>query len=191
MYYRNLAAFILTFFSLFFLVPGVSLSMLRIDSGEAVSTKFINVKTDLYNKSRSILNTVEYLYHHNNRFVAIVIFICSVIIPVVKGLGLGFIFFSRNYHVKKKIFNFIKAIAKWSMNDVFIVAIFLAYLSAGTTIHELSTTALMGKPLEIDVLFNMTAHLEMGFWCFLTYCLMSLLALQLYSIKPDHDFSHL
>lgn len=179
---RNAIAFLFTITSFLFLVPGVYLSMLTIQSkGEMEAAIAGPLKMQLFKTSNSILNTVQDLFMHDNRFVACMIFLFSVIVPVVKGVIILAVFFSENSLMRKKLFAFVKAIGKWSMCDVFIVAIFLAYFSTkshmrGTT-HE---TYILGFPIDVNVLIKMNAQLEIGFYCFLTYCILSLIALQLY-----------
>lgn len=146
-----------------------------------VGTETRHIAINLFDTSRSILKTVDHLWNHEYRFVAIMIFLFSVIIPVAKGLALSYIILNKNPVIRKNIFHVIKAIGKWSMCDVFITAILLVYFSIGVVeAHNLSHATIMGYTLPLKVLVTMKAHLEIGFWCFLTYCLLSLLALQLY-----------
>lgn len=62
-------------------------------------------------------------------FIAIVIFTASVAIPMIKLVGLLFIFISLKINIKMEnktknlIFKFIEAIGKWSMIDIYVVAI--------------------------------------------------------------------
>jgi len=178
---RNKLAFFISIISFFFLVPGVTLAMLRIQTKGHVNAEITEMGINFFNTSNSILNTVHDLFFRGNHFVAIMIFTFSVVVPVVKGVSLIYAFLTRNRPRRKKIFNFIKSIGKWSMCDVFVVAIFLAYLSTGTASkHTTHDTTVLGIPLQIDVLVNMSAQLQMGFYLFLTYCLLSLIALQLY-----------
>lgn len=146
-----------------------------------VGTEIHNIGINLFDTSRSILKTLDHLWHHDHQFVAIMIFLFSVIVPVAKGLALIYIILHKNPVIRKKIFRIIKSIGKWSMCDVFITAIFLVYLSIGAgESHKFSHVTIMGYTLPFKVLVTMKAHLEIGFWCFFTYCLLSLLALQLY-----------
>lgn len=146
-----------------------------------VGTEMRHIIINLFDTSRSILKTVDHLWDHDHRFVAIMIFLFSVIIPVAKGSALIYIILHKNAVIRKNIFNVIKSIGKWSMCDVFITAIFLVYLSIGAGgAQKVSQVTIMGYTFPIKVLVTMHAHLEIGFWCFLTYCLLSLLALQLY-----------
>jgi paraquat-inducible protein A len=196
---RNKLAFLFSSISFVFLFPGVYLSMLSISSTEniaakvphleygffgiphQVGTEIRHIGINLFDTSRSILKTLEHLWNHGHHFVAIMIFLFSVIVPVTKGLALIYVILHKNRVVREKIFGMIKAIGKWSMCDVFITAIFLVYFSIGAGgTHHLSQVTIMGYILPLNVLIEMQAHLEIGFWCFLTYCLLSLIALQLY-----------
>jgi len=179
---RNKLAFFLSILSFFFFVPGITLNMLSLHSSGSVDTAITeHVQFSLYNNARSLINTIHDLYQSHNEFVAGMILLFSIIVPIVKGVMLLFIFLSKNRLLRAKLFAFIKAIGKWSMADVFVVAIFLAYLpTKSATHHNFQENILLGIPLNIDFLYKVTAHLEIGFYFFLAYCMMSLLALQLY-----------
>jgi hypothetical protein len=188
---RNILGFLTSLGSFFFLVPGVYLSMLSISSAGSMKAELPHVEynflgipsvegTELhrmglhvFDTTRSILKTVNDLWTHQYHFVAAMIILFSVIIPFVKGSLLTYVFVSPNPIVRKKIFIFIKSIGKWSMCDVFITAIFLAYLGTGASqTHNVQNVAVMGYSVNVDVFVGMTAQLQIGFWCFLTYCLI-------------------
>jgi hypothetical protein len=80
-------------------------------------------------ESRSIIGTARHLASGGNPLVALLLFIFSVLIPVAKLL-LSFIalggFAKRS---KQLAMRSIRFIGKWSMTDVFVVAILLAFLS--------------------------------------------------------------
>lgn len=160
-------------------VPHIEYGFLGIPNQEGTEAHNISIK--LFDTSRSILKTVDHLWDKDYHFVAIMIFLFSVIVPVTKGLALLYVILHKNPVIRKNIFAVIKSIGKWSMCDVFITAIFLVHLSVSAGgARSLSQVTLMGYKLNLKVLVEMQANLEIGFWCFLTYCLLSLLALQLY-----------
>jgi len=196
---RNKLAFFISIVSFLFLFPGIYLSMLTISTTGAINAQTPHVEHNIIgipnvsgseehhmplkilDTTRSILKTVHDLWNRQYFFVASMIFLFSVIVPLTKGVLLSFIFFNKKSANRNKIFAFIKAIAKWSMCDVFIAAIFLAYLSTGASHTEnVKEIAIMGYNVNVDVLASMHAQLHIGFWCFLTYCLLSLIALQFY-----------
>jgi len=181
MSHKNKLAFLLSLLAFVFLVPGIFLSMLTIKTHEAINSTPLHFGLDVFSTANSILKTISNLYHAGNIFVACMIFLFSVIVPVVKGILLIYILLCGKIEIRKKIFAFIKSIGKWSMCDVFVVATFLVYLSTGTKAHETQKTInMLGIDIDFNLLFKMSAHLEIGFYCFLTYCLLSLIALQLY-----------
>ena len=86
-------------------------------------TKFgVNIQSTILEGVISFLDMESY-------FIAIVIFTASVVIPMIKLVGLLFIFISLKMNVKMQnktkilIYKFIEAIGKWSMIDIYVVAI--------------------------------------------------------------------
>ncbi|MDY3205615.1 MAG: paraquat-inducible protein A [Arcobacter sp.] len=77
----------------------------------------------------TILEGVISFLNMESYFIAIVIFIASVAIPMIKLIGLLFIFISLKINIKMEnktknlIYKFIEAIGKWSMIDIYVVAI--------------------------------------------------------------------
>jgi paraquat-inducible protein A len=77
----------------------------------------------------TILEGVISFLEYENYFIAIVVFTASVIIPLIKLVGLLIIFLSLKINVqlsnkaKNVMFHFIEAIGKWSMIDIYVVAI--------------------------------------------------------------------
>jgi paraquat-inducible protein A len=196
---RNKLAFALSLISFLFFFPGIYLSMLTVATKGSVNAELPHVEhgflgipkvqgTDnehialkIFDTSRSTLKIVYDLWERHLYFVSSMIFLFSVIVPLLKESLLTYIFFNRDTNKRKKVFDFIEAIGKWSMCDVFIVAILLTYLSTGASQTEnAKNISMMGYQINVDVLTGMHAQLQIGFWCFLIYCLLSLVALQLY-----------
>lgn len=119
-----------------------------------------------FDKTRSIIGTAQELYANGHLPVAALIIIFSVGVPLLKALLLLIIQFPVQSKLRSGLMIVSNAISKWSMADVFVIAIFIAYL-AGNGIQE-------SKGL-VD--FN--ASLGTGFWYFLGYCLASILGTQL------------
>lgn len=190
---RNKLAFLISLVAFGFLIPGVYLSMLRINTSGSVDAPLAKIGVEFFDTSNSILTTITELFQQQYFFVAIMIFVFSVVIPVGKALLLMYIIVIKDKIRANKIFHFIKAIGKWSMCDVFVVAVFLSFLSTGSrTSGNKSETSFLGIPIDIDIVVDMKAQLEIGFYCFLTYCLLSLIALQLYQDIPvSKDERHL
>lgn len=77
----------------------------------------------------TIIEGVISFLEYENYFIAFVIFTASVVIPLIKLLGLLLIFVSLKINIKMSnktkvlFFKFIEAIGKWSMIDIYVVAI--------------------------------------------------------------------
>ena len=130
----------------------------------------LNVSGDVqaYEKTRSILGTVKELFDSKNYLVSFLVMLFSVIIPLSKGLLLLTSLWIPEVRIKKRLVGIANVISKWSMADVFVVAVIVAYLAANAS----------GDMGEI---FSMTATLGSGFYFFLTYCVLSILSAQLMS----------
>lgn len=180
---RNALILFLNAIALAFLIPGITLSMLTINTHSSVNTVLTDFNFDVFDTSNSILTTVYDLFALEYYFVSIMVFTFSVVVPVAKSIMLMYLVFSRHWLRQVKTLKWMNRIAKWSMCDVFIVAVFLAYLSTGSRSKGSSHQAsILGVPIDIDVLVNMNAKLEVGFYCFLIYCLLSLTAVALYRL---------
>lgn len=154
---RNIVALFLTIVSLVILYPGLTFPMLNI----TVSTELpILGKTYFLDQSQSILQTIDTLYSSNNRFVAMLILLFSIVVPIVKGVVVASVLLVKQFGLKIKLFKLVHAIGKWSMADVFVVGVFMAFLSSQSNGF-------------------IEAELLSGFFYFSTYCLLSLLAIQL------------
>lgn len=81
------------------------------------------------NQESTIIEGVISFLEYESYFIAFVIFTASVIIPLIKLIGLLLIFVSLRINTKMgnktkiAIFKFIEAIGKWSMIDIYVVAI--------------------------------------------------------------------
>ncbi len=93
------------------------------------------------NLESTIIEGIISFLEHGSYFIAFVIFLASVAIPIVKLFALFFIFLSLKINVKMTnktkilIYKYIEAIGKWSMIDIYVVA-------------------LMASIVQLDELFN-------------------------------------
>ena len=118
---------------------------------------------DAFHKTRSIIGTVQDLLDSGNVLVAILIVTFSVVIPAIKGvLTLGSLLpLANRFRVPMQWLS--DHMSKWSMADVFVIAIFISLLAA--------------KGIQEDTgLVNFDASLGQGFYYFLAYCLLSVLS---------------
>jgi uncharacterized paraquat-inducible protein A len=119
-----------------------------------------------YEKTRSILGTSRELFDTGNHVVGFLILLFSVIIPVTKGLLLLVSALIKELRIKGHSYNIANLISKWSMADVFVVAIVVAYLAANAS-------------RDMGEIFTLQARFEPGFYFFLGYCVLSILSAQL------------
>ncbi|MBB1453852.1 paraquat-inducible protein A [Pseudoalteromonas sp. SG43-5] len=124
-----------------------------------------------YNKTQSILGTVQELASNNNLFVAALVGLFSIVIPSLKLL-LQLLYCCLPLNgLKQKLGLVICALSKWSMVDVFVIALIVTYLAGNA--H--------GKSGELLV---MNAQFGEGFWYFSAYCIFAIIASNLIK-TPD------
>jgi hypothetical protein len=176
--------FILICFSL--LIFGVLLPMIEIDArissisftllGEPVAFK----DQVLYYKSKSILEVVR-LMLTNGRIdvllVGILVLLFSVLFPVAKLVcSIIYVYFPANR--SQKVLNFmVFKTGKWSMADVMVVAIFMAYIGFGGIISD-QLRQLQGMSDNIDILTTNKSSLQFGFYLFTSFTVLSLVISQ-------------
>ena len=111
----------------------------------------------------TILGGVVQLWGHGSYLVALVVFIASVIIPVGKFMAIAFLAASRNRrrfmseHAQHRLFAVVEFIGRWSMIDVFVVAITasLVQFSVVATVNP----GLAALSFALSVAFTMQAAL--------------------------------
>ena len=130
----------------------------------------IQGELEVFNKSRSIIGTVEELYRSGNPLVAFLIALFSIVIPAIKLTLLLYTSLATRSRASLLLEKFEKAIGKWSMADVFVIAIMVAYLAAVAN-------------KDMDELVSLEANFATGFYYFLGYCLLSILASQLLTVR--------
>lgn len=154
---RNSFAITLIITSLALLYPGVTQPLLQI----TVSANIPILGTlQFYNETQSIYQSIVALWQHNNVLVAILILVFSIVIPVVKALLLCIAMLMRHQKSSVSLHRFISFISKWSMADVFVVSVFMAFLATQSN----------------DFI---EAVIHPGFYYFLAYCVISIIATQL------------
>lgn len=157
---RNIPGLIVLLVSLGMLIPGLYLDLITLD----ISFDAILGRLEVYNETRSILGTISDLFDNDNAFVGFLILFFSVIVPVLKAIALLLVVSMPNLPARPRILRFVNLISKWSMADVFVVGVFIAFLSLQSN-------------------KNVSAELHEGFFWFLGYCLLSILAAQMIRVK--------
>lgn len=82
-------------------------------------------------ETKSILSMVRDLFAGGSVFLACLLALFSVIIPVSKLLVTVLALLSPHGALRNACVHFVRAVGKWSMTDVFVVAVLLAFLAGG------------------------------------------------------------
>jgi len=137
------------------------------DIAEAV-VQNIEVSGDVvvFDKTQSILGTAQELYANQHVLVAVLIVLFSVVVPLCKGLIMLAAQLPMQTRLQNRLMSVANASSKWSMADVFVIGIFIAFLAANGI-------------QENRGLVDFDAQLGNGFYYFLAYCLISILGTQL------------
>jgi hypothetical protein len=126
---------------------------------------------EVYSQTRSIVGSVRHLYSVGSNTAATLILLFSIIVPLTKSLLVTWAVLQSQVERRRFTLFFVEMIAKWSMADVFAVAVMIAYLAAQAS-QSASGTAI--------VVFD--ASFGIGFYWFAAYCLTSL-AVQQFSAR--------
>ncbi len=118
----------------------------------------------VYEQKQTILVTIRYLFEHGGYWAATLLFLFSVCVPFGK-VALFFYALHARAERREKALGFINFIGKWSMADVFVVAIYTAYLGAKNSVG-------VGEPIHFETQYGP------GFYWFSAYCIVSLAAQQ-------------
>lgn len=140
--------------------------------GDQLSAELKNGKEiEVYQQTRSILGSVRHLYKVGSVTAATLILLFSVIVPIFKATLVSWAVIQKDDLRRRGMLRFVEMIAKWSMADVFAVALFITYLAAQ------ATQAAPGAEVASVVAF--TASFGTGFYWFAAYCLVSLATQQI------------
>jgi Paraquat-inducible protein A len=121
----------------------------------------------VYQQTRSILGSVKHLYRVGSAVAASLILLFSVLVPFTKASLVLWAVLHRDRLRRKRTLHVVELIAKWSMADVFAVALFIAYLAARAS----QTPPGAGFAPQV---VSFTATFGPGFYWFASYCIVSL-----------------
>lgn len=188
---QGIVPFGITMIALVCLHIGLTYPMLEITALERnldigalpIKTKVMGFSVDLnieqvfegdmifYYQSKSVLELVGTLFEQKNWIVSISILSFSILFPLLKLIFTCLMLFAGRASNNALAQFFVKYAGKWSMADVFVVAVFLAYLAF--------SNMQVGITTESNVL--------PGLYFFLGYCLLSILSSHL--ILKKRNFS--
>lgn len=182
--------------SLLVLIPGLTLPMLTLtatvdkaemiklavnslfapDGVNSITAQFargmlqqipIEGSVEIFNKTRSVLETMQDLISAGNVFVGLLIGLFAVVVPACKLCLIIFTALIRDSDRKIQLQKFSDLISKWSMSDVFVMGIIVSTMAANATKSS-------GDAVQ------MSASLGLGFYFFTAYCICSIVSSQLW-----------
>ncbi|MEO8068334.1 MAG: paraquat-inducible protein A [Flavobacteriales bacterium] len=146
----------------------------------------------LFYQSKSILEVVKVLFKDGDpalTVVAALVLSFSVLIPTAK-LVLSMIALFRGRAPKAKLPYFLVFLSgKWSMADVMVVAIFMAFIGFNGVVNS-QLAVLRDYASSIHVLTTNNSSLEVGFYLFTGYCLLGLACAVLVKRTLAHRSEH-
>ena len=174
------------------LLGGITTPMIDLEARiDQLMLQLMGEKLSFYNniiffQSKSITDVVRILFEEGSLpmiFVGVLVFTFSIIFPSIKLISsLLYAYRIGNLRENRLIRFFVIKSGKWSMADVLVVAIFMAYVGfdgiVGSQLHQLTEAA---KPVEVFTT-NGTQLLE-GFYLFLLFCISSLLLSEIITRK--------
>jgi paraquat-inducible protein A len=177
---RKHLGFIFNLVAIGLFIPGIYLPIFSLAMDVTANVANGSLSSEIINKELSLLGTIHELWQDERLLVAALIFIFSIAIPVLKTTLVTLSYFLKNIHLGRKLVSFVNIIGKWSMADVFVIAIFLAVLStnhAETATQQ--TLAVFGFKINVILSSATLSNVGMGFYYFLSYCVLSMLGTQL------------
>ena len=176
---------VITLLNFVLLVPGVTLPIYTVHIITEVSASILpdSLEVTVYDQTRSILGTVQELWRSEDYLVSFLILLFSIVVPLTKGSMLVASVYVTADAVKQALVRAVDAIGKWSMADVFVVAIFLAFLATRdqmqANVFNVPAPLPLLPDIEVQMDTRLTSTLGPGFYYFLGYCLFSIFWTQL------------
>lgn len=99
-----------------------------------MTTRFLGVDSP-----STIVGGVYTLWHHGSYWIAIIIFVASIIVPMFKMLAIGYLNYSvqtrsdANIEQRYTLYRITEIMGRWSMIDVFVVATLAGLVQLGST----------------------------------------------------------
>ena len=186
--YKKHLGFAFNIIALGLFFPGILLTMFSFNMEMTANLSGSALSSSLIDKELTIMATISELWEDQRLLVAALIFVFSVCIPLLKTILLCFAYFTKSLQIEKRLINFVGAIGKWSMADVFVIAIFLAIMS--TNHAETSTSeqfSVFGFKIALDISTQTLSAAGEGFYYFTAYCLLSLIGTQLSGSVIKHQ----
>lgn len=174
---------ILLLIDLGLLLMGLLLPMMQIDARlgqikfRLMGEQILFTDEVLFFKSKSILEVFNVMIKQNSPHVmavGVLILVFSVVFPVVKLIATAAIGLKPSLQQNKVMDFFAFKTGKWSMADVFIVAIFMAYIGFNSIVNE-QMQGLQSQFNNASLLATNNSTLLPGFFLFTCFVLLGLI----------------
>jgi hypothetical protein len=119
-------------------------------------------------ESKSIVTALQKMFSNEQYAIAGIILLFTIITPIIKTLLLLMISFQEKLHLSSRRIGFLSAVGKWSMLDVFVVAIVVTYFS-------------MKSSGQTD------ANLQIGVYYFSIYVILSMICTYIVSFNHSNQ----
>lgn len=165
------------------LVVGLLLPMINIDARiskmefQLMGESIIFTDQVLYFKSKSILEVVSVMIKSSKLdviAVGILVLSFSVLFPVSKLISSIFYIYSEKLRENSVVKFMVFKTSKWSMADVMVVAIFMAFIGFSGIISE-QLKDLESITTYVDMMTTNASSLQVGFFLFTSFALLSIL----------------
>lgn len=120
----------------------------------------------VFESRRSLLETMNELISNDHAIVGLLIGLFGVVIPLIKIILTVLSLVITSKIDKERLLNISSFLSKWSMSDVFVMAIIVAFLTVNANEQSIGAVQLHAK-------------LENGFYFFALYCVLAIAASQL------------
>ncbi len=183
----------MTILSLLLLALGLSMPMIDLYASlEDVRISFLGTTMDfgeqvLFFQSKSILEVVDLLLSGKNwdgKMVGYLILAFSILFPILKTIATFLLCYMEGLSKSKLVKKLVFTLGKWSMADVFVVGLFMAYIGFNTLVQ--SQLLDLNNPSEsFDIVTHNKTVLRPGALFFTAFVLVSLCLSSLIAWRED------
>ena len=189
---------LISFISVIFLILGISMPMIDIDARmnsfvfSLFDQELAFEEQSVFYQSKSILQVTQTLFEGRGidlKIVGIMIALFSIVFPLIKLLLSSIYLYSKKVQQSKLAQGMIFHLGKWSMADVFVVALFMSYIGFyGLVEAQLGQIERNRGGFGIETVNY--SSLEPGALFFATYCVLSIVVgiiINRYFLKSGQD----
>ncbi len=181
------------------LLVGLLLPMINIDARiskmefQLMGETILFTDQVLYFKSKSILEVVRLMLSNSKPDVFLVgalVFAFSVLFPISKLIASIIYLYSEKAKQHSLVEFLVFKISKWSMADVMVIAIFMAFIGFSGIISD-QLTGLENITTRVEIMTTNASSLQIGFFLFTSFAVLSLLVSHKlkFSPSPTHENS--